>query len=149
MRFEVNAERPARFLSPYCVAKAGIDMLVRTAADELGPAGIRVNAVRPGLIPTDLSADLVANDEAREDFQAQMPLRRLGTLDDVAAAVVFLSCAEATWITGVCLNVDGGHHLRRGQRMDAWVRHEHSGGPEDSALIHTDCSDLDRLVADC
>jgi NAD(P)-dependent dehydrogenase (short-subunit alcohol dehydrogenase family) len=101
-------------LAPYSVSKAALDMLVRNAAEELAPYGIRVNAVRPGLVPTGASDPLVAHDPTRTDYLAQMPLGRLGTVDDIAAAVAFLASPEASWITGQVLNVDGGHTLRRG-----------------------------------
>jgi NAD(P)-dependent dehydrogenase (short-subunit alcohol dehydrogenase family) len=126
----VNAERTSRFHIPYCATKAGVDMLVRCAADELGHAGIRVNAVRPGLVPTELSSTLVDDDEVRSDFLEQMPLHRLGSPDEIAAAVGFLCSPAASWITGVCLPVVGGHHLRRGERFDSLMRHDH---PEPAA----------------
>ena len=105
-------------MAPYSVAKAAIDMLVRNAADELGPFGVRVNGVRPGLVPTGASDPLVTHDPTREDYLAQMPLGRLGTVDDIAAAVRFLAGPESSWITGQILNVDGGHTLRRGPNLD-------------------------------
>lgn len=103
-----------RFMAPYSVAKAALDMLVCNAADELGPYGIRVNAVRPGLVPTGASDPLASHAATRDDYLAQMPLGRLGTVDDIAAAVAFLASADSAWITGQILNVDGGHTLRRG-----------------------------------
>jgi NAD(P)-dependent dehydrogenase (short-subunit alcohol dehydrogenase family) len=108
-------------MAPYSVAKAAVDMLVRNAADELGAFGIRVNGVRPGLVPTGTSDPLVSHEETRTDYLAQMPLGRLGTVDDVAAAVRFLAGPESSWITGEMLNVDGGHTLRRGPNLDALV----------------------------
>jgi NAD(P)-dependent dehydrogenase (short-subunit alcohol dehydrogenase family) len=115
------------FLSPYSTAKAGVDMFVRSAADELGPWGIRVNSVLPGLVPTDLAGELATDAELRDEYLDNMPIPRLGTPEDVAAAVRFLSGPEATWITGVNLPVDGGHHLRRAPRFDGYVRREHGG----------------------
>jgi len=106
-------------MAPYSVAKAAIDMLVRNAADELGAFGIRVNGVRPGLVPTGASDPLVSHEPTRDDYLAQMPLGRLGTVDDVAAAIRFLAGPESSWITGQMLNVDGGHTLRRGPNLDA------------------------------
>ena len=106
-------------MAPYSVAKAALDMLVRNAADELGRFGIRVNGVRPGLVPTGASDPLVSHEATREDYLAQMPLGRLGTVDDIAAAVRFLAGPESSWITGQILNVDGGHTLRRGPNLDA------------------------------
>ena len=104
-------------------------MLVRCAADELATAGIRVNAVRPGLVPSALSQPLVDEDDLRGSFLDQTPLRRLGTVEEVAAAVALLSSPEAGWITGVCLAVDGGQHLRAGASFDPWVRREHPNAP--------------------
>jgi NAD(P)-dependent dehydrogenase (short-subunit alcohol dehydrogenase family) len=110
----IAGHRTHRHLGQYAVAKAGVEMLVRNAADELGRFGVRVNGVRPGLVPTDASAVLDTDAVTRADYLAQMPLGRTGTLADVAAAVRFLACDESSWITGVLLSVDGGHHLRRG-----------------------------------
>ena len=111
--------RTHRFMTPYCVSKAGLEMLVMNAADELGPLSIRVNAVRPGLVPTDLAAGLVASEPIVRDYLSQMPVSRLGTTDDIAAAIRYLAGDESSWVTGVCLSVDGGHHLRRGPNLDA------------------------------
>ena len=111
-----------RFMSVYCVSKAGLETLVRTAADELGPAGVRVNAVRPGLVPTELAAALDDDPEVRSDYLAQMPLGRLGSVDDVAGLVRFLLGPESSWITGEAIGVDGGHHLRRGPDVEHWSR---------------------------
>jgi len=103
-----------RWMTAYCAAKAALNMLTRCAADDLGELGIRVNAVAPGLVPTDLAAGLVANDATVAEYLRRMPLNRLGTTDDIAAAVAFLLSDEAGWITGVVLADDGGHHLRQG-----------------------------------
>ena len=110
------------FMSAYCVSKAGLETLVRNAADELGRAGVRVNAVRPGLVPTELAAPLEQDPAVLEDYLAQMPIRRTGTVDDVAAAVRFLCGPESSWITGQILGVDGGHTLRRGPDIEHWAR---------------------------
>ena len=103
-----------RFMTAYCVSKAGLEMLVKQVADELGASGIRCNAVRPGLVPTDATVALTTTDVIREDYLAQMPIARVGTDDDVAALVRFLLGPECTWITGQCIGVDGGHSVRRG-----------------------------------
>jgi NAD(P)-dependent dehydrogenase (short-subunit alcohol dehydrogenase family) len=103
-----------RHLGAYATAKAAVEMLVRNAADELGPYGIRVNGVRPGLVPTDASGPLNDHEPTRRDYLAQMPLGRTGTVEDVAALVAFLVGPESTWITGQLIGVDGGHSLRRG-----------------------------------
>jgi NAD(P)-dependent dehydrogenase (short-subunit alcohol dehydrogenase family) len=110
------------FMSAYCVSKAGLEALVRNAADELGRAGVRVNAVRPGLVPTDLAAPLEQDPQVLADYLAQMPISRTGTVDDVAALVRFLLGPESSWITGQCIGVDGGHTLRRGPDVEHWAR---------------------------
>ncbi len=111
-----------RFMGPYCTTKAAIDMLVRNTADELGVAGVRVNSVCPGLVDTDLAAGLLGDEGVRDDYLACMPLGRTGTVDDIAASVRFLLGPESSWITGVHLSVDGGHHLRRGPDVEPFAR---------------------------
>jgi NAD(P)-dependent dehydrogenase (short-subunit alcohol dehydrogenase family) len=111
-----------RWMTAYCVSKAGVEMLARNAADELGGAGIRVNAVRPGLVPTDLAAGLVNNPAAQADYLDQMPLRRLGTTEDIASIVRFLIRPESGWVTGQVIAADGGHTLRRGPDLDPLAR---------------------------
>lgn len=110
-----------RFMAPYCASKAGVEMLVRVAADELGPLGVRCNAVAPGLVPTELADPLVQDETIVDDYLDQMPLARLGRVDDVAAAVRFLAGPESGWITGQVLCVDGGHTLRRGPRIETMM----------------------------
>jgi NAD(P)-dependent dehydrogenase (short-subunit alcohol dehydrogenase family) len=106
-----------RYMTPYNVSKAGLEMLVRQVADELGSSGIRANAVRPSLVPTDISAGLTASPDIVDDYLAQMPLHRLGTTEDIASLVRFLAGPESSWITGTCISADGGHHLRRGPNL--------------------------------
>jgi len=110
------------YMAPYSVSKAGVETLVRNAADELGRAGVRVNAVRPGLVPTELADPLVADEQVKADYLAQMPLHRLGTVDDIAAGVRYLLGPESSWVTGQILAIDGGHTLRRGPDIEHWAR---------------------------
>jgi NAD(P)-dependent dehydrogenase (short-subunit alcohol dehydrogenase family) len=105
---------PHRWLWAYGMAKAGIEALCTSAAEELGEHGIRVNAVQPGIVDDALMAPITAGGALLDDYLAQMPLGRVGTVDDVASAVRFLCGPESSWVTGACLAVDGGHHLRRG-----------------------------------
>ena len=105
---------PHPHLWAYGVSKAGICFLAETAAEELGPLGIRVNAVAPGIIDDELMSFITAGGPLLDDYMAQMPLGRVGTVDDVAAAVRFLIGPESSFVTGETLGVDGGHHLRRG-----------------------------------
>lgn len=106
----------------YNSSKAAIDMLVQTAADELGRAGVRCNSVLPGLVETELSQGLQDDAAMLEDYLECMPIRRTGKVEDVASAVRFLCGPEAGWITGVLMNVDGGQHLRRGPKWEWFGR---------------------------
>jgi 3-oxoacyl-[acyl-carrier protein] reductase len=90
----------------YAAAKAGLIGLVRSLARECAPRGVRVNAVAPGYIETDMTASLGA--EARERLLALTPLGRLGAPGDVAGPVAFLCSPAAGYLTGVVLPVDGG-----------------------------------------
>ena len=109
--------RTHRMMGTYCTSKAGIDMLVRSAADEMGHVNVRVNSVCPGLVETELSEGLHSTPAILEDYLECMPLARVGIANDIARAVRFLCGPEASWITGVTLPVDGGHHLRRGPNL--------------------------------
>lgn len=111
-----------RFMGPYAVSKAAIDMLVRNLADELGTAGVRVNSVRPGLVETDLVELLMADEGTVGDYLDQMSVRRVGQPDDVAGLVRFLLDPGTSWLTGENLSVDGGHHLRRGPNFEPVAR---------------------------
>jgi NAD(P)-dependent dehydrogenase (short-subunit alcohol dehydrogenase family) len=103
-----------RFLGAYGAAKAGLDQLVRVAADELGPARVRVNTVRPGIIANELMTGITSGGPVLDSYLENIPLHRVGTVDDVAALVRFLIGPESSWITGQCISVDGGQSLRKG-----------------------------------
>jgi peroxisomal 2,4-dienoyl-CoA reductase len=93
-------------------AKAGIDSLTRVLACEWGPYGIRVNGIAPGPIAGTEGVRRLTNAETREDALRQCPLGRLGTIDDIANAALFLCSDAAAFINGVTLVVDGGLWLR-------------------------------------
>jgi 3-oxoacyl-[acyl-carrier protein] reductase len=93
---------------PYHVSKAGLDQLTRWLAVRFGGNGIRVNAVSPGLVDRDIGHKLSDNLEHRAIIETIVPLRRAGTCEDIAKAVVFLSSNQASYITGQVLTVDGG-----------------------------------------
>ncbi len=95
-------------LSAYNASKAGLLGLMRTAANELGPYGIRVNAVCPGLIRTRLTETHFTAPEILKPYFAQLPMGRGGAPEEVAAAAVFLASSLASYITGATLFVDGG-----------------------------------------
>ena len=102
-------------LTHYCVSKAGVAMLTRQMALELAPRGIRVNAVAPGLIETDLNRADIAQDEFRKGRLARIPLGLIGAPRDVVGAVVFLaSNEEARLVTGASLFIDGGQTIWSG-----------------------------------
>jgi len=93
----------------YCASKGGIDAMTRSLAREVGSRGITVNAVAPGFIVTDMTAEL--GDDARHALEAQAPLGRLGSPEDIAHAVVFLASEKAAYITGQVLHVNGGMYM--------------------------------------
>jgi len=95
----------------YCAAKAGVLGLVRAMARELGPQGIRVNAVAPGLILTDFSRSGTP-DAAKHATAQAWPLRRAGDAHEVAGACLFLASGLASYVTGATLDVNGGAHMR-------------------------------------
>ncbi len=90
----------------YSAAKAGLRGLTMSMAKELGPSGITVNCIEPGLIDTDMNASLDADTKA--SLCAETPLGRIGTPDEVAEAILFLASDRAAFITGQILGVDGG-----------------------------------------
>jgi NAD(P)-dependent dehydrogenase (short-subunit alcohol dehydrogenase family) len=103
-----------RWFGAYPVAKAGLEELVRNAADEYGPAGVRFNAVRPGFTATELMEGVPRDSPTFASYQENTPLEGVGEPADVAHLVRFLAGDEARWITGQVIDVDGGHSLRRG-----------------------------------
>lgn len=100
------ADRGSAGLSSYSAAKGAVNALVRSLAVELGAKGIRVNAVAPGLIETELIADLPQRGGKRH--AEHIPMVRMGRAEEVAAAVRFLASDDASYITGQILAVDGG-----------------------------------------
>ncbi len=93
----------------YAASKAGIIGLTKTAAKELAPRNITVNAIAPGFIETDMTA--VLSDKAKEAMLGQVPLGRAGKPEDVAAAVLFLASEGASYITGQVIHVSGGMYV--------------------------------------
>jgi glucose 1-dehydrogenase len=98
----------------YCASKAGLKLFGQSIARELAPHQIRVVAVAPGTIETTMTAEVLANDEHREDLQRHIPWGRIGSPEDVAAAVAWLCGSDADYIVGSTVLIDGG--LSLGQR---------------------------------
>lgn len=111
------------YFGAYPVAKAGIEQMMRNAADEYGAARIRFNAVRPGFIATEMMDVIPRGGSTYASYLAQTPLEDVGEPEDVANLVRFLIGPEARWITGTVIDVDGGHQLRRGPDFGEFVPH--------------------------
>jgi 3-oxoacyl-[acyl-carrier protein] reductase len=93
----------------YAASKAGVIGFAKSVAQEVASRGITVNVVAPGLIDTDMTRAIT--DSAHEEWAAKIPLKRLGTPDDIASAVCFLASDEASYITGQVLAVNGGMYM--------------------------------------
>jgi NAD(P)-dependent dehydrogenase (short-subunit alcohol dehydrogenase family) len=110
-----------RWFGAYGPSKAGIEALVQMAADELGASNVRVNAIAPGLVDTELVGAITAGGPVYDDYLEQMPIARPGRVEDIAAAAAYLAGDQSTWVTGQVLHVDGGHSLRRGPLFHAFL----------------------------
>ncbi|OBK45788.1 SDR family oxidoreductase [Mycobacterium sp. 1081908.1] len=117
----IAASNTHRWFGAYGVTKSAVDHMMQLAADELGPSWVRVNSVRPGLIRTDLVGPITESPELSADYRQCTPLPRVGEVEDVANLAMFLLSDAASWITGQCINVDGGHILRRGPDFSAML----------------------------
>jgi NAD(P)-dependent dehydrogenase (short-subunit alcohol dehydrogenase family) len=102
---------PLPGLGAYSISKAGLLGLTRVLARELGPRGVRVNAIAPGLIETRFSAALFADRQAYDTFITRTPLGRHGQPDDIVGAAVFLASDASAYVTGQVLVVDGGGRM--------------------------------------
>lgn len=112
----INARQPGQGMSAYCTAKAGVEMFTRVAALELGPSGIRVVGIGPGLVDTPLTQYQRELTAFRDSYLENIPMGRVGAPADIAAAAAFLASDGASWISGDTLFVDGAS-LTRGYPM--------------------------------
>ena len=103
-----------RYFGAYTVSKAGIETMMKNAADEYGGLKIRFNAVRPGFIATEIMEVIPRNSEIFKSYVENIPLGEVGKPEDVASLVKFLLGSESSWITGQIFTIDGGHSLRAG-----------------------------------
>jgi len=104
----IGGLRGSTGIGVYNISKAADFQLARNLAHELGPSGIRVNCIAPGLVKTDFARALWDTPEAERRSSAGNPLRRLGEPDDIAGAAVFLASKAGAWMTGQAIVVDGG-----------------------------------------
>ena len=104
----IGGLRASTVIGAYCVSKAADVQLARNLAAELGPSGIRVNCISPGLVKTDFAKALWDDPTTKEQREEQTPMRRIGVPDDIAGAAVMLASRACAWLTGQNIVVDGG-----------------------------------------
>jgi len=95
-------------ITVYNISKAAVIMLTKSLATELGPFGIMVNAIAPGVIETEMTKGLLADEKTRNSFLSKIPLGRVGRAEEIASAVLFLASDLASYFNGSVLVVDGG-----------------------------------------
>ena len=103
-----------RWFGAYPIAKAGIEAMMRNAADEYGEAQVRFNAVQPGFTTTEVMTGIPRDSSVFASYIDNTPMGGVAEPEDVAAVVSFLIGPDSRWITGQMIAVDGGHHLRAG-----------------------------------
>lgn len=109
------------YFGAYTPGKAGIEAIMRNAADEYGAANIRFNAIRPGFIATEIMEGIPRDGEVYDSYIDNTPMADVGYPEDVGHLARFLIGPESRWITGQCINIDGGHSLRRGPYFGSFI----------------------------
>ena len=109
------------YFGAYTPGKAGIEAIMRNAADEYGAANIRFNAIRPGFIATEIMEGIPRDGEVYDSYIENTPMADVGYPEDVGHLARFLIGPESRWITGQCINIDGGHSLRRGPYFGSFI----------------------------
>jgi len=111
-----SSKIPMDGLGHYSAGKAALEMMIRVAACDLGPRGIRVNAVRPGLTEAATTQAYIHLEELTSSFLERVPLGRLGVSTDIAPGVRYLAGPESSWVTGQSFAIDGGNEVRGAPR---------------------------------
>jgi NAD(P)-dependent dehydrogenase (short-subunit alcohol dehydrogenase family) len=109
----LNAVQAANGMSAYCAAKAGVAMLTEVAALELGPSGVRVNAIAPGLVQTGLTSGMWMAPGVVDEYVENTVVGRFAQPEDIANMALFLASDESSFVSGQLHLVDGGAHIRR------------------------------------
>jgi NAD(P)-dependent dehydrogenase (short-subunit alcohol dehydrogenase family) len=109
------------YFGAYTAGKAGIEAMVRNAADEYGHLGVRFNAIRPGFIATEIMGHIPRESATYRSYIENTPMTGVGEPEDVGHLARFLIGPESRWITGQAINVDGGHSLRRGPNFSEFA----------------------------
>jgi NAD(P)-dependent dehydrogenase (short-subunit alcohol dehydrogenase family) len=109
------------YFGAYTAGKAGIEALMRNAADEFGQSGLRFNAVRPGFISTEIMEGVPRSSATYQSYIENTPMNDVGEPEQVGELVRFLIGPESSWVTGQVIHVDGGHGLRRGPNFGHFI----------------------------
>jgi NAD(P)-dependent dehydrogenase (short-subunit alcohol dehydrogenase family) len=112
---------PHPYFGAYCVGKAGIEEMMRNCANEFGARKVRFNAIRPGFIATEIMQGIPRDSPTYQSYLENTPMAGVGESADVGQLARFLMGEESRWITGTCINIDGGHHLRRGPDFGPFI----------------------------
>jgi NAD(P)-dependent dehydrogenase (short-subunit alcohol dehydrogenase family) len=118
-----------RFMGAYGAGKAGMDHLLRVAADEMGGVGIRVNSVQPGVIATEIMGAITGGSPVLDSYLAEIPLKRVGEPEEIGALVRFLIGPESGYITGQAISIDGGQSLRKGADYGTFAQGAYGSDP--------------------
>jgi NAD(P)-dependent dehydrogenase (short-subunit alcohol dehydrogenase family) len=109
------------YFGAYTVGKAGIEQMMRNAADEFGASRVRFNAIRPGFISTEIMEGIPRESATYQSYIENTPMGDVGEPEEVGELARFLIGPESRWITGQIINVDGGHSLRRGPSFRSFI----------------------------
>ncbi len=109
------------YFGAYCAGKAGIEAMMCNAADEFGASHVRFNAIAPGFIATEIMEGVPRDSDTYRSYIENTPMADVGQPEDVGALARFLIGSESRWITGTCIDIDGGQHLRRGPDFGPFI----------------------------